>query len=287
METKNRPIIVTIAGSDSSGGAGVQADLLAITAQGGYGATVISALTAQNTCGVFRVDPVEPSMVQAQIDAVMGDLPVAALKTGMLPTVDIVTHVVAALRRYRPRVVVCDPVMVASTGAALVNESAIATMREHLFPMATVVTPNIPELEVLAQRSICDVADAIAAAQMLCARLGYQAVLIKGGHWPQYPVADGACADVLVMGDQIMHYPGERLDVRHTHGTGCILSAGIATQLAHGADLPEAVRCAKAFVTEAIRWGAPVGEGVGPADPMFVLRKGTVDCMGTMLKEQV
>lgn len=260
------PTILTIAGSDSSGGAGIQADLAAIAANGGYGASVLTAITAQNTRGVRRAEPLAPDLIRAQMDAVFEDLEVAAVKTGMLANGAIIRAVAEGLRHWKPRAYVCDPVMVAKSGAALLEPGAVETLKRELLPLATVVTPNSREAEVLTGLPVRDLAGAEAAGRRLL-ELGPRAVLVKGGH------LDGPQAtDVLVAEGVSRRYEAERLDRRHTHGTGCAYSAAIATGLARGLELEEAVALAKEFITEAIRHGLPVGGGVGPAHPFFFLR---------------
>lgn len=260
-----RPTVLTIAGSDSSGGAGIQADLAAIAANGGYGASVVTAITAQNTAGVRRAVPLAADLVGAQMDAVFEDLEVAAVKTGMLADATVVAAVASGLRRWRPSFYVCDPVMVAKSGAPLLDPAAIESLRRELLPLATLVTPNAREAEALSGVPVSTTEAAEEAARRILG-FGPAAVLVKGGH------LQGACAtDVLVYRGGLRRYDAERLDARHTHGTGCAYSAAIATHLARGLGLEEAVGLAKEFITEAIRHGLPVGRGVGPAHPFFFL----------------
>jgi hydroxymethylpyrimidine kinase/phosphomethylpyrimidine kinase/thiamine-phosphate diphosphorylase len=265
VEAPMQPTILTIAGSDSSGGAGIQADLKAIAANGGYGASVIAAITAQNTLGVTAVAPVDTALVEAQLEAVLGDLRVDAVKTGMLLSPEVVGAVTAALRRHRPPVVVCDPVMISKTGHLLLEPSSVEALRRDLLPLSTVVTPNAHEAGALTGVAVDGEEAAIEAGRRLLA-LGPGAVLVKGGHLP----GDEA-VDVLVTGDGVRRFPGARLHARHTHGTGCTLAAALATQLGHGVPLVDAVAVAKRFVTEAIRHGLAVGGGIGPTDPFFFL----------------
>jgi hydroxymethylpyrimidine kinase/phosphomethylpyrimidine kinase/thiamine-phosphate diphosphorylase len=257
------PTVLTVAGSDSSGGAGIQADLKAIAACGGYGASVVTALTAQNTTGVRAAEPVAAGMVRAQLAAVFDDLDVRAVKTGMLATAELVETVARVLAERRPPVCVCDPVMVAKSGDSLLAADAVEALRRRMLPLATLLTPNAPETEVLSGRRVRTLDDAVGAARALVA-LGPEAVLVKGGH-----LAGPRAVDVLVTRDGIRFFEAERLSARHTHGTGCTYAAAIATHLAHGRPLVEAVLRAKRFVTEAIRHGLEVGHGIGPTNPFW------------------
>jgi hydroxymethylpyrimidine/phosphomethylpyrimidine kinase len=261
------PVVLTIAGSDSSAGAGIQADLKAISANGGYGATVITAVTAQNTCGVTAAAELDPELIRGQADAVFGDLEVAAVKTGMLASVAVIEAVGKVLREHRPPHYVLDPVMVSKTGFPLLRPDATAALAATLLPLATLVTPNAHEAAAMTGLPVRTLAEAEAAGRRLVA-LGAPAALVKGGH-----LAEGAATDVLVTRAGARRFPGERLDARHTHGTGCTYSAAIATQLAHGRPLDEAILRAKAYVTEAIRAGLAIGQGIGPTDHFFYLRQ--------------
>lgn len=261
------PIVLTIAGSDSSAGAGIQADLKAISANGGYGASVITAITAQNTRGVTAAAEVDLDLIRAQADAVFGDLRVAAVKTGMLASAAVIETVAKVLRDHVPPHYVLDPVMVSKTGFPLLRPEAVGALRKALIPLATLLTPNVHEAQVLAGLPVRTLADAEAAGRRLVAA-GARAVLVKGGHLEERPATD-----VLVTSDGERVFPGEYIEARHTHGTGCTYSAAIATQLAHGRSLEDAIARAKAYVTEAIRAGLPVGQGIGPTDHFFYLRR--------------
>jgi hydroxymethylpyrimidine/phosphomethylpyrimidine kinase len=261
------PVVLTIAGSDSSAGAGIQADLKAISANGGYGASVITAITAQNTRGVTAAVEIDLDLIRAQADAVFGDLRVAAAKTGMLASAAVIETVAKALRDHRPPHYVLDPVMVSKTGFPLLRPEAVGALRETLLPLATLLTPNVHEARALTGLPVRTPAEAEAAGRQLLAA-GAGAVLVKGGHLEERPATD-----VLVTREGVRVFPGEHLDARHTHGTGCTYSAAIATQLAHGRPLEEAIARAKAYVTEAIRGGLPVGQGIGPTDHFFYLRR--------------
>ncbi len=260
------PTVLTIAGSDSSAGAGIQADLKAISANGGYGASVITAITAQNTRGVTAAAEIDLDLIRAQADAVFGDLRVAAVKSGMLASAPVIETVAKILRDHRPPHYVLDPVMISKTGFPLLRPDAITALTELLLPLATLVTPNVHEARALTGMEVRTLADAEEVGRLLVAA-GSRAVLVKGGH-----LEEGTATDVLVTGEGVRAFPGERVDARHTHGTGCTFSAAIATQLAHGRSLEDAIVRAKAYVTEAIRAGLPVGQGVGPTDHFFYLR---------------
>ena len=257
------PIALTIAGSDSSGGAGVQADLKTFAALGVYGASVITALTAQNTKGVTGIHQVPAAFVTAQIDAVFSDLAVNAVKIGMLARIGVIGAVAAGLGRWRPANIVLDPVMVATSGDKLLAPDAIATLRHELLRRATVVTPNLPEAAALLDT---DVAASETEMQVQAERilaLGAQAALIKGGH------GTGAVStDFLFDGSSVTRLSVPRIPTRNTHGTGCTLSSAIAAGLAKGQNLADAVRDAKAYVTAAIAAAdrLAIGEGHGPVN---------------------
>jgi hydroxymethylpyrimidine/phosphomethylpyrimidine kinase len=260
------PIAVTIAGSDSGGGAGIQADLKTFSALGVYGASVIAALTAQNTLGVAAIHDVPADFVAAQIDAVFSDLAVGAVKIGMLSQVAVIEAVAAGLDRHRARNVVLDPVMVAASGDALIAPEAVGVLKRELFPRALVVTPNLPEAAALiggppAQNEI----EMRAQADRILA-LGARAVLIKGGH------GGGAeSVDLLVGREGVVRLAGKRIETANTHGTGCTLSSAIAAGLAKGDDLAAAARAAKAYVSAAIAAAdrLAIGAGHGPVHHFY------------------
>ena len=255
------PIALTIAGSDSSGGAGIQADLKSFAALGVYGASVISALTAQNTRGVTAIHQVPAGFVTEQIDAVFGDLDVAAVKIGMVAQRDVIAAIAAGLQRWTPKHVVLDPVMVATSGDRLLAPDAIAALRTTLIPCADIITPNLPEAAALLDAPMADSEADIEAQGKRLLALGCRAVLIKGGH------GSGAQSiDYLVTADRAIALPAPRVMTRNTHGTGCTLSAAIAAGLAKGQDLETAVRAAKAYVSAAIAAADrfSVGHGHGP-----------------------
>jgi hydroxymethylpyrimidine/phosphomethylpyrimidine kinase len=257
---------LTIAGSDSGAGAGIQADLKTFAALGVYGTSAITALTAQNTVAVTGVHAAPAAFVAAQIDAVVADLGCDAVKTGMLGTTDIVTVVAAAIQRHRLPHVVVDPVMVAKSGDHLLAADAVEAVRRVLLPLADLVTPNVPEAEVLSGRTIRTVEDAVGAAHALRA-LGARAVVIKGGHLERADIVD-----VLLAGDRVIELVGERVPGVHTHGTGCTFASAIAARLALGDAIEPAVRAAQAFVREAMRTGIPLGAGHRPLDHLWKAR---------------
>jgi hydroxymethylpyrimidine/phosphomethylpyrimidine kinase len=254
-------IALTIAGSDSSGGAGIQADLKTFAAFGVYGASVITALTAQNTRGVSGIHPVPPAFVTAQVDAVFDDLDVNAVKIGMVAELVIIEAIAAALSRWKPKHIVLDPVMVASSGASLLSAEAVEGLRTRLIPRASLVTPNLPEAAALLSESVASDEAAIRDQGKRLLALGARAVLIKGGH------GQGAeSIDYLFRGDEVVALPAPRIATANTHGTGCALSSAIAAGLAKGEPLETAVRHAKTWISAAIAAadGLGVGKGHGP-----------------------
>ena len=252
------PRVLSIAGSDSGGGAGIQADLKTFAALGCYGMTAITALTAQNTTGVWSIHPVPMPHLIDQIGAVVQDIGADAVKIGMLHSAETVHTVAEALRRHGLAQVVLDPVMVATSGAKLIDDPAIAVLVRELFPLATVVTPNLDEAALLVGRRLHDEADMEAAAPELLGR-GARAVLLKGGHLAGDTVSDL----LLARGSAPVWLRGPRIATPNTHGTGCTLSSAIASHLALGADLPQAVARGRDFVREALEAGARVRTGAG------------------------
>ena len=257
-------VALTIAGSDSGGGAGIQADLKTFAAHGVHGTSAITAVTAQNSVAVTAWVALEPRMVVAQIEAVATDMAVAAAKTGMLANAAIVEAVAAAAGRLGLPHLVVDPVMVAKSGDRLLDPAAEQAYARHLFPLATLVTPNLSEAEALLGRPVRSLEAMREAARDLKA-LGPGAVLVKGGHLEGDPV------DVLWDGATLVELPARRIATQNTHGTGCTYSAAIAARLALGAPLVDAVRGAKAYLTEAIRRSYSVGKGHGPVDHLHPL----------------
>ena len=259
--------VLTIAGSDSGGGAGIQADLKTISANRCYGMSVITALTAQNTLGVTAIHAVPVDFVAAQMDAVLSDIGADAVKIGMLFSPELIRTVADGLRRHGAKNIVLDPVMVAQSGDKLLQDEAVAAIKEHLIPLADLITPNLPEASVLLDREITSEADLSAAATDLAA-MGAGNVLIKGGH-----LESENSDDCLYLGDEqrLVTLEGERVVTRNNHGTGCTLSSAIAAYLARGEDMETAVRLGKDYITGAIQAGAAyeIGRGNGPVHHFF------------------
>jgi len=261
-----KPVALTIAGSDSGGGAGIQADLKSMEANGVFGTSALAAVTAQNTEEVAQAHDLPPSLVAAQIDAVATDMNVQAAKTGMLSAPEIIETVADRVAAHDLFPFVVDPVMISKTGFKLLQDAAIETLIDALLPLATVVTPNVHEAEHLTDVEIEATADLRAAAAALLDH-GPDAVLVKGGHLSG---ADEA-VDVLVDGDTSQRFAAPRIDTRHTHGTGCTYASAIAANLAKGHDLEAAINRAKRYVTGAIRHALPLGHGRGPTNHFFHL----------------
>jgi hydroxymethylpyrimidine/phosphomethylpyrimidine kinase len=257
-----RPVraAITIAGSDSGGGAGVQADLKTFAAHGVYGTSAITAVTAQNTVGVAAVSVLAADLVTAQIEAVAGDIVLHATKLGMLGTAAVVEAVAAAIRSLELPQVVVDPVMIAKSGDLLLDEAAVQVMRSELLPCALVVTPNLPEAAVLSGHAVVTLHDAREAARRIH-DLGARAVVVKGGHGHGERLTD-----LLFDGHHFTEYETDRIETRHTHGTGCTFASAIASNLALGHPLPESVARAQRYVAGAIRHGLAVGHGHGTLD---------------------
>lgn len=262
----SKPIALTIAGSDSGGGAGIQADLKAMEAQGVFATSALAAITAQNTETVAEAHTLSPSLVAAQIDAVAEDMEVRAAKTGMLSAPDVIAVVADRVQAHDLFPFVVDPVMISKTGFQLLQEDAIGTLVDELLPLATVITPNVHEASHLTGLEIETVDDLYATAKQLHEK-GPDAVLVKGGH-----LADEEDAvDVLVDGDGSETFSAPRIDTPHTHGTGCTYASAIAANLAKGYDLRAAIDRAKRYVTGAIRNALPIGHGHGPTNHFFHL----------------
>ncbi|MCS6914453.1 MAG: bifunctional hydroxymethylpyrimidine kinase/phosphomethylpyrimidine kinase [Myxococcales bacterium] len=261
------PIVLSIAGSDPSGGAGIQADLKALSALGCYGATVLTALTAQNTCGVRAIYELPPDFVAAQLEAVLSDLDVAAIKIGMLGPVGVVRAVARGLESFSGPIVL-DPVMVAKSGAALLQPDAVGALRDELLPRCHLLTPNLPEAAALLGVTEEVVRTDREGACLRLQALGARAVLLKGGH-----LQGDTCEDLLWDGRQLLRLSGPRIATRATHGTGCTLSSAIAAWLAHGRPLEEAAALAKEYLTGAIRAAdcLSVGNGQGPVHHFYAL----------------
>jgi hydroxymethylpyrimidine/phosphomethylpyrimidine kinase len=259
--------VLTIAGSDSGGGAGIQADLKTMAALGCYGMSVITALTAQNTRGVNAIHPVPPSFAAEQIAAVFSDIGADAVKIGMLYSAQLIEVIARELKKYSAANIILDPVMVAQSGDKLLQDDAIQAIKEYLMPLADVVTPNIPEAEVLLNRSILGLEDMQTAAKALAGH-GSRSILIKGGH-----LADGDSTDLLYLAgeERFVRLAAKRIASNNNHGTGCTLSSAIASYLARGNDIEDAVRKAKTYIQNAIRAGADytIGHGHGPVHHFF------------------
>ncbi len=265
--TATPPRALTIAGSDSGGGAGIQADLKTFQARGVFGMSVLTALTAQNTVGVQGVHEVPPAFVRRQLDSVLADIGVDAVKIGMLSSAEIMEAVAAGLAAHGVETVVIDPVAASKHGDALLRPEAVDALRTVMLPLATVATPNLGEVELLTGVRVEGVDDLRTAADAMLA-LGPRWVLVKGGHLPDNLDA----VDLLSDGDTYEPITAERLDTRDTHGTGCTLSSAIAAELAKGADVPAAVKEAKRYLTGALKRGVRVGKGIGPVDHAWELR---------------
>ncbi len=254
--------ILTVAGSDSCAGAGIQADLKTIAALGGYGLTVITAVTAQNTRGISAISTVSPEMVKAQMEAIFSDIRVDAVKIGMLAHAGLIRTIAACLAsrlqtgKYRDLKIVIDPVMVAKSGDPLLHGEALEALKRDLFPLAALITPNLPEAGILLGQEITSEEEMIYAAKKLAA-YGSDWVLVKGGHLPGEPV------DVLVSGDQSYRFRAKRIITANNHGTGCTLSSALAVFLARGYDMPRAVQEGKEYITRALAQGFPIGRGYG------------------------
>lgn len=255
------PRVLVVAGSDSSGGAGIQADLKTVSALGAYGMTAVTALTAQNTAGVFGVVEVDPEFVALQMKVCMDDVGCDAIKTGMLVNGGIIKAVAEKIRERLPVHLVVDPVMNATSGKPLLDPQAVKILRQELLPLATVVTPNLDEAGSLLGRTIKGMDEMKEAARAIHA-FGVQAVVLKGGH------LTGSALDVLFDGKECVEFTADRIATKDSHGTGCIFASAIATGLAKGKAVRESVAIAKDFVTAAIREGLPLGGGSGPANPM-------------------
>lgn len=258
---------LSIAGSDCSGGAGIQADIKTMSALGVFGMSVIVSVVAENTSRVISIEDISPKVIADQIDAVFEDIEVDAVKVGMLSTPECMEAVAGKLRQYRPRHVVIDPVMYAKNGCPLMQESAISSLIRTVVPLATLLTPNIPEAEKIAGMKIGTEEEMREAARRISA-LGARAVLVKGGHYM------GDARDVLFDGERFSTFVEKRIDTKNTHGTGCTLSSAIASYLALGRPLEEAVRLAKIYVTGAIENALPLGRGCGPTHHFYQYYKG-------------
>ena len=258
------PRVLIIAGSDSGGGAGIQADLKTVSALGAFGMTAITALTAQNTTGVYGVLEIEPKFVVKQIEACVSDIGCDTVKTGMLASTAIIDAVAVTISGHKLGPLVVDPVMIAKSGAPLLKPDAIAALKAKLLPLAVVVTPNLHEAAAITGREIKTLVQMKEAARAI-RDLGPANVVVKGGH------LECIAADVLYDGREFTEFRAERIDTKNTHGTGCIFASAIAANLAQTKTVLESVTAAKDFITAAIRAGLAIGKGHGPADPMAML----------------
>jgi hydroxymethylpyrimidine/phosphomethylpyrimidine kinase len=258
-------IALTIAGSDSSGGAGIQADLKTFQAHGVFGMSVVTAVTAQNTQKVYAVQEIRPDLVQEQIQCLFADATIHALKIGMVSSVELILAITGALSKVKPPAIVLDPVMISKSGYSLLQPDAQKALVENLFPLAEVVTPNIHEAEALIEERITSV-DAMKAAAREILALGARKVVVKGGH-----LGDASATDILYDGYQYEALQSKWIETHNTHGTGCTFSSAIAANLALGKDFFEAVRLAKKYITGAIRHSLAIGKGYGPTHHFFDL----------------
>lgn len=257
---------LTIAGSDSCGGAGIQADIKTMTTNGVYAMSAITALTAQNTCGVTGIMEVTPEFLGQQLDAIFTDITPDAVKTGMVASVGLIEMIAEKLEQYQAKNIVVDPVMVATSGARLISEEAVQVLQNKMFPLATLITPNIPEAQVLSGMEINSEEQMEAAAKKICETFGCN-VLLKGGH--QRSVAN----DLLYQKDgSVKWFQGKRIDNPNTHGTGCTLSSAIASNLAKGYDLEKSIQCAKNYISGALAAMLDLGAGSGPMNHAFAVK---------------
>lgn len=254
---------LTIAGSDSSGGAGIQADIKSFSANGVYGMSIITAITAQSTQGVFGIMDVTPEIIEKQIDVIFDDIEVDAIKIGMVSKIESIEAISKALKRVEnlPQIVL-DPVMISKSGFKLLSDDAKNTLIEKLIPLATLITPNLPEAEELLGRKILTIEDMKKAAIDI-KKMGAKNVLIKGGH------LEGEATDLLYDGENFILFEQDRINTKHTHGTGCTLSSAITASLSKGMNIPDAVKSGKEYITGAIKNGFELGKGVGPTHHFY------------------
>ncbi|WP_245728794.1 bifunctional hydroxymethylpyrimidine kinase/phosphomethylpyrimidine kinase [Thalassobacillus cyri] len=264
------PCALTIAGSDSSGGAGIQADLKTFQELKSYGMSVITSVTAQNTTGVQGVHHLPPVMIKQQLEAIQADMPLHALKTGMIADIRMMKVVAEAIPYFQAPYVM-DPVMVATSGDVLMESEARFYLREHLIPLTNLVTPNIPEAEMITEKNIESAADMEASAEHIVHGFGAGAALVKGGH------RMGEALDVLYDGKKMYRFTSDRITTKNTHGTGCTYSAAITAYLSQGVPLEEAVRRAKVYITAGIRHGFSIGKGNGPTNHWAIREEGARD----------
>ncbi|HCT64636.1 MAG TPA: bifunctional hydroxymethylpyrimidine kinase/phosphomethylpyrimidine kinase [Lachnospiraceae bacterium] len=259
--------VLTIAGSDTCGGAGIQADLKTFSALGTYGMSVITAVTVQNTQGVFGCQDITPEIISAQIDAIFTDIiDVAAVKVGMVSQTETINAIALKLEQYKPKNVVIDPVMISKSGFDLLQPQAKDTLIKRLIPLATVLTPNLPEAEVITGMKINTIEDMKEAAKKIYS-MGAKNVFVKGGH------LENDATDILFDGEKITVFNGKRFDTKNTHGTGCTISSAIASNLANGLSVEDAIKNAKEYISIAIEHSFSIGKGVGPTNHFYSLYK--------------
>lgn len=257
--------ILTIAGSDSGGGAGIQADIKTISANGGFAMSVITSVTAQNTVAVTDAYDLPIPLIESQLDAVFSDFDVASVKTGMLSSQAIVETVARKLQAYNPEVIVVDPVMISKSKFPLLKDEAIDSLKKSIIPLATLLTPNIYEAELLADKEIQTIDDAKSAAKII-SELGCEAVLVKGGH-----LDNENATDVLFWEGKWSYFEAQRIETKNTHGTGCTYASAIATHLADGKNLDEAIHASKRYITDAIKHALDIGNGNGPTHHFYFM----------------
>ena len=264
--------VLTIAGSDSCGGAGIQADLKSFSANGVYGMSVITAITAQNTMGVFAVQDLDAEIIKAQIDAIFTDIVVDAVKIGMVSKISTIDAISEKLELYKPKNIVLDPVMISKSGYSLLKPESKTALIKKLIPLAALITPNVPEAEEILSEVNSDITehrnsrDMESAAKELY-KLGCKNVLLKGGHM------QGDAIDVFYDGSEIIHFTSERINTKNTHGTGCTLSSAIAANLALGFSMKDSIKNSKEYITTAIKHSLDIGHGVGPTNHFYELYK--------------
>ena len=264
--------VLTIAGSDSCGGAGIQADLKSFSANGVYGMSVITAVTAQNTMGVFAVQDLDEEIIKAQIDAIFTDIVVDAVKIGMVSKISTIDAISEKLELYKPKNLVLDPVMISKSGFSLLKPESKKALIKKLIPLATLITPNVPEAEeilkeVNSEITSIETVDHMESAAKELYKLGCKNVLLKGGHM------QGDAIDVLYDGSEIVHFYSERIHTKNTHGTGCTLSSAIAANLALGFSMKDAIKNSKEYITIGIKHSLDIGHGVGPTNHFYELYK--------------
>jgi len=264
--------VLTIAGSDSCGGAGVQADLKSFSANGVYGMSVITAITAQNTMGVFAVQDLDDEIIKAQIDAIFTDIDVDAVKIGMVSSISTINIISEKLEQYKPKNIVLDPVMISKSGYSLLKPESKSALIKKLIPLAALITPNVPEAEEILREVNSNFSDIETVEDMENAsremyKLGCKSVLLKGGHM------EGEAVDVFYDGKEMLHFTSERINTKNTHGTGCTLSSAIAANLALGFSMKESIKKSKLYITTAIKHSLDIGHGVGPTNHFYELYK--------------